>query len=191
MSNDKALIPIEVIERRNLLMRGHKVMLDAHLAELYGVDTKALKRAVRRNRDRFPADFMFELTAREHAALRRQFGTLKRGEHMKYLPFVFTEQGVAMLSSILRSKRAVVVNIEIMRVFVRLREMLASNRELAHKLAELERKFGKYDEQIQAIFDAIRQLMSPPETPRKEIGFHMKEDRLPYRIKRVHRSRIA
>jgi hypothetical protein len=192
MGDERALIPSEVIERRILVIRGHKVMLDTHLAELYGVDTKTLKRAVRRNRDRFPPDFMFELTAEEHRALRYQFGTLKRGEHIKYRPFVFSEQGVAMLSSVLRSKRAMVVNIEIMRVFVRLREVLANNRELAHKLADLERRFGKHDEQIQAIFDAIRQLMTPPETARKEIGFHMKEENAPYRIKRVRRKwRIA
>jgi hypothetical protein len=146
MGDERALIPSEVIERRILVIRGHKVMLDTHLAELYGVDTKTLKRAVRRNRDRFPPDFMFELTAEEHRALRYQFGTLKRGEHIKYRPFVFSEQGVAMLSSVLRSKRAMVVNIEIMRVFVRLREVLANNRELAHKLADLERRFGKHDD---------------------------------------------
>jgi hypothetical protein len=188
MSDEKAIVSTEVIEGRILMVRGHKVMLDAHLAELYGVDTKMLKRAVRRNRDRFPADFMFELKPEEQAALRYQFGTLKRGAHMKYAPFVFTEQGVAMLSSILRSKRAVAVNIEIMRVFVRLRLMLASNRELADKLAELERKFGTHDQQIQAIFEAIRQLMSPPESPRKEIGFHIKEEAVRYRVRRFRRN---
>jgi phage regulator Rha-like protein len=165
------------------------MMLDEHLAELYGVETKALKRAVRRNRDRFPADFMFELRAQEYAALRRQFGTLKRGQHAKYLPYAFTEQGVAMLSSVLRSKRAVLVNVEIMRAFVRLREILATHRQLAGKLAELERRMATHDEQIQAIFEAIRQLLNAPEPPRGRIGFQARDPRTRYRIraKRAHR----
>jgi len=153
-------IPAEQIERVIVLIRGHKVMLDRDLAELYGVEVKQLKRQVKRNQDRFPADFMFELSKEEYDALRSQFGTLKRGEHSKYLPYAFTEQGVAMLSSVLRSTRAVQVNIEIMRAFVRLRQILASNAQLARKLDTLEKK---YDAQFKVVFDAIRQLMTPAE----------------------------
>ena len=177
-------IPSEEIEHTILLIRGQKVMLDRDLARLYGVETKALKRAVQRNHDRFPADFMFQLDAAEHESLRCQFGTLKRGQHSKYLPLVFTQEGVAMLSSVLRSPRAAQVNIAIMRAFVRLRETLSLHKELAHKLADLERKIENHDENIRSLFDAIRQLMTPPETPRREIGFHVKEDSVPYRIKR-------
>jgi phage regulator Rha-like protein len=151
-------------------LRGQKVMLDSDLARLYRVETKTLNRAVQRNRDRFPADFMFRLMAEEQEILRCQIGTLKpgRGKHRKYSPYAFTEQGVAMLSSVLRSKRAVLVNIEIVRAFVRLREILSSNAELARKLAALE---GKYDRQFRVVFDAIRQLMSPPTTAGRPIGF--------------------
>ena len=129
-------------------------------------------RSDKRNQDRFPADFMFELSKEEYDALRSQFGTLKRGEHSKYLPYAFTEQGVAMLSSVLRSKRAVQVNIEIMRAFVRLRQILASNAQLARKLDTLEKK---YDTQFKVVFDAIRQLMTPAEPNKRKIGFLVKE----------------
>ena len=143
--NDKtSLIQPEQIEQVILLIRGQRVMLDRDLAALYGVETKNLNKAVRRNLDRFPDDFMFQLTAEEAESLRLQFGTLKRGQHFKYLPQVFTQEGVAMLSSVLRSPRAVQVNIVIMRVFVRLRETLAMHKELAHKLAELERKIERH-----------------------------------------------
>ena len=145
--------------------------MDRDLAELYGVETKQLRRAVRRHISRFPRDFMFELTQNEYSSLRHQFGTLKRGQHSKYLPFAFTEQGVAMLSSVLNSERAIEVNISIMRAFVQLRKMIASNNKLAQKLAELEQHLENHDEQIQAIFEAIRQLMTPPVKPRKKIGF--------------------
>ncbi len=170
----KALIPVEMIERKILLIRGEKVMLDADLAELYGVEVKQLKRQVRRNIGRFPADFMIQLSKEEYEFLRRHFGTLKRGEHSKYLPYAFTEQGVAMLSSVLNSDRAVKVNIEIMRAFVKLREMLASNKELAKRLDELE---NKYDSQFKVVFDAIRQLMIPPETKKRKIGFHREKEK--------------
>ena len=147
-------------------------MLDADLAALYGVETKVLNQAVRRNLDRFPADFMFECTKEEIGALRSQNVTLERpgrGRYSKYLSYAFTEQGVAMLSSVLRSPRAVQVNVEIMRAFVRLRALLATHAALARKLKELERK---YDGQFRIVFDAIRQLMSPPPEPeRKRIGF--------------------
>ncbi len=167
----KALIPIEVIEKKILLIRGEKVMLDADLAELYGVETKHLKRQVRRNIDRFPSDFMIQLSKEEYDSLRRHFGTLKRGEHSKYLPYAFTEQGVAMLSSVLNSERAVKVNIEIMRAFVKLREITSTHKELAEKLAELEKKIMEHDEHIQGIFQAIRRLMTLPETKKRRIGF--------------------
>ncbi len=169
----KALIPVEIIEKKILLIRGEKVMLDADLAELYGAEVKHLKRQVRRNIDRFPADFMIQLSKEEYESLRRHFGTLKRGEHSKYLPYAFTEQGVAMLSSVLNSERAIHVNVEIMRAFVRLRQMLASNAELAHKLDTLEKK---YDTQFKIVFDAIRQLMTPPETKKGRIGFKRGHD---------------
>ena len=167
----KDMIPVEVIEKKILLIRGQKVILDRDLAELYGVEVKQLKRQVKRNIGRFPTDFMFQLSKEEHESLRRHFGTLKRGKHSKYLPYSFTEQGVAMLSSVLNSKRAIKVNIEIMRAFVRLREILSTHKELAHKLTELERKIGKHDEEIKVIFEAIHQLMMPPKKPRRKIGF--------------------
>ena len=154
-----------------MLIRGQKVLLDTDLAELYGVETKALNRAVKRNFGRFPDDFMIQLTAEEAERLRFQIGTLKtgRGRHRKYRPYAFTEQGVAMLSSVLRSERAVRVNIEIMRAFVQLRQMLSSHADLARKLAALEKK---YDAQFKVVFDAIRELTTPPEPTRKRrIGF--------------------
>lgn len=178
------------VERRILLVRGHRVMLDSDLAELYGVETKALNQAVRRNMERFPEGFMFQLTRKEYRSLGFQIGTLDRGKegrlslrsqfvtletgrgkYSKYLPRAFTEQGVAMLSSVLRSRRAIQVNIAIMKTFVRLRELLATHRDLAEKLAALE---SKYDAQFRAVFDAIRELMAPPRQPRRRIGFHPK-----------------
>lgn len=166
------LLAAERIENRILLLRGCKVILDNDLADLYEVEVKQLKRQVRRNIDRFPADFMFELSQQEYESLRRHFGTLKRGEHSKYLPYAFTEQGVAMLSSVLRSKPAAQVNIEIMRTFVRLRVMIASHKDLERKLETLEKK---YDAQFKVVFDAIRQLMTPPEPKKRGIGFIVKE----------------
>lgn len=161
-------LPTEVIEKKILLIREEKVMLDADLAELYGVETKMLVRAVKRNIERFPADFMIQLDMNEFDNLRFQFGTSSRWGGRRYLPYAFTEQGVAMLSSVLNSKRAVQVNIEIMRAFVKLRQMLSSNAELARRLNTLEKK---YDSQFKAVFDAIRQLMIPPEPKKKKIGF--------------------
>jgi len=186
MNYRTSLIQPEQIEHVILLIRGQRVMLDRDLAALYGVETKNLNKAVQRNLDRFPADFMFQLTldeARACAASRFQFGTLKRGQNIKYLPRVFTQEGVAMLSSVLRSPRAVQVNIAIMRVFVRLRETLALHKELAHKLAELERKIEGHDAGIRTLFDAIRHLTAPPANPNREIGFHIKEASAPYRTK--------
>lgn len=161
---------------RILVIRGQKVVLDKDLAGLYEVEIKALNQAVKRNMDRFPKDFMFQLTLEEAAPLlRSQSVTLKagRGQHRKYLPYAFTEQGVAMLSSVLRSKRAVLVNIELMRAFVRLRQMLASHTELAERIIALEKK---YNAQFKIVFEALSQHMSPPEPKGKRtIGFSAKE----------------
>ena len=157
----KSVISVVKIEKRILLLRGQKVILDEDLSALYGVETKALKRAVRRNKDRFPRDFMFALTDQEYHSLRYHFGTLERGQHSKYLPYAFSEQGVAMLSSVLHSNRAVKVNIAIMRAFVRLREIIGAHKDLMNKLEDLERKFESHDIQIHGIFEAIRHLMEP------------------------------
>jgi hypothetical protein len=170
MVNERSVIPIERIEKAIIQIGGKKVMLDTDLAELYGVETRVLVQAVKRNLERFPEDFMFQLSKEEADFLRSQIVTLKkgRGQHSKYLPYAFTEQGVAMLSSVLHSRRAIQVNIEIMRAFIHLRQMLASHVELARKLDALEKK---YDAQFKQVFEAIRQLMAPPEPKRRPIGF--------------------
>ena len=192
-SQSTALIPTARIERRILLMRGEKVMLDSDLAELYGVEVKVLNQAVKRNLERFPSDFMFQLSSQEadlvlrsqivtsngkstinlnedRRSLRSQIVTskLRRGGR-RYRPYAFTEQGVAMLSSVIASPRAVQTNIAIMRAFVQLRQILASHTDLSRKLATLE---GKYDKQFRVVFDAIRALMSEKKSPKREIGFH-------------------
>ena len=178
MSNE--LIPAERIETRILLLRGQKVMLDRDLAPLYGVRTSILKRAVRRNAERFPDDFMFVLDTQEVANWRCQLGTSNSDRiGLRYAPMAFTEQGVAMLSSVLNSPRAVQVNIAIMRAFVRLRQILTAHADLAQKLDELEKK---YDVQFRVVFDALRQLMNPPRPPRKQIGFSVREKRAVYRV---------
>ena len=163
-------VPSEKVDQAIRLIRGHRVMLDSDLAALYAVPTKVLNQAVRRNRARFPEDFMFQLTQQEADSLRSQFVTLKvgRGEHRKYRPYVFTEQGVAMLSGVLRSRRAVQVNVAIMRAFVRLRAIIGSNKVLARRLSELEKK---YDAQFRVVFDAIRELMEDPQPKSRRIGF--------------------
>ena len=166
----KQIIAGARLERKIYLVRGHKVMLDRDLAELYEVLTKNLNKAVARNLDRFPEDFMFRLTLDE--ASRFQIGTLKRGHNIKYLPHVFTEQGVAMLSSVLNSKRAALVNIAIMRTFVHLRELILTHKDLTARLDTLEKK---YDKQFRVVFDAIRELMDPPVKTRPQIGFKRKE----------------
>ena len=188
MKDGEKHIPAERIEKAILVLRGQKVILDRELAALYGFTTGNLNKAVKRNLTRFPGDFMFQLTADETGALSFHFGSLKRGEHFKYLPYAFTEQGVAMLSSVLKSHLAVQVNIAIMRAFVRLREILSLQKELGAKLAELERKITNHDESIAMLFEALRQLMTPSESERKEIGFHVKEDVVPYRIDRDSRK---
>jgi hypothetical protein len=193
----KEIIPVERIAQCILYLRGQKIILDRDLAVLYGVETRILNQAVKRNAARFPDDFMFKLSREEIGRIsqavtssldrhrsRSQFVILKRGENIKYRPYAFTEQGVAMLSSVLKSERAVKVNISIMRAFVKLRETLETNRRLAVKFAELEKRVGKHDEKIDAILEAIRQLMAPPKTPRREIGFHVRETAPRYRTRR-------
>jgi ORF6N domain-containing protein len=190
---NREAIPVDRIAASIHIIRGQKVILDSDLAVLYGVTTKALNQAVKRNAGRFPADFMFWLSAEEVQRIgsqtvtlaggssprgnrsRSQIVTLKRGKNIKYRPHAFTEQGVAMLSSVLRSERAVQVNIAIMRAFVQLRSALESNRELARKFAELEERVGKHDEDIGTIIEAIRQLLAAEKMPRREIGFHVRE----------------
>ena len=169
LSKTKTVIPQEVIENKILLIRSKKVMLDKDLAVLYGVQTRTLNQAVKRNVQRFPEDFMFQLTREEaEKLLRSQFVTLKGGRHYKYLPHAFTENGVAMLSSILNSEGAIEVNVQIMRTFTRLREMLLSHKDLQRKIEEMEKK---YDYQFKVVFDAIKQLLEPSEKPKKRIGF--------------------
>jgi hypothetical protein len=162
------LIPSERIERRIYLIRGRKVMLSTDLAVLYEVEPRSLVQAVKRNLIRFPPDFMFKLTTKEATASRSQIVTLKRGHNVKHPPYAFTEEGVAMLASVLRSKKAALVNIEILRVFVKLRHLLASHQDLARKLGGLERKC---DHRFSLVFDVLGKLMAPPEKPRPRIGF--------------------
>jgi ORF6N domain len=186
----KEIIPIERIAHSIYLLRGQKVMLGQELASLYGVPVGALTQAMKRNAKRFPKDFVFQLTVEEFANLKSQivisnenahsrlifqFGRSKGRGGRRHLPYAFTEQGVAMLSSVLNSERAVEVNIAIMRAFVKLRETLETNRELARKFSELEKRVGKHDAKIDAILEAIRQLMAPPKKPPREIGFHVRE----------------
>ena len=159
-------------------------MLDLDLSEMYDVDTKQLKRQVRRNIQRFPADFMFELSFQEYDALRSQFGTLKRGEHSKYVPMAFTEQGVAMLSSVLNSPTAIDVNIQIIRVFTKMRELILTHKDILIKLEQIEKKLikqdartDKHEEEIQTIFKALKKLLTPPAEPRPRIGFRRKDEK--------------
>ena len=188
---------LELIASKILFMRGQRVMLDKDLAKLYGISVKALNQAVSRNLKRFPCDFMYQITKQEVRFLRSQIVTLKaqlyvsqgdvksepqilpskRGQHIKYLPYVFTEQGVAMLSSVLNSQRAIHVNISIMRAFVKLRELLLTHKDLADKISELEKKYANHDDKIQLIFEAIRKLLEPvsasdAEPMKQPIGFH-------------------
>jgi phage regulator Rha-like protein len=176
------VVPQHLIEARILFIRNKKVMLDRDLAVLYGVETKLLKRAVNRNIERFPDDFMFQLSKDEYNELLRcQFGALKRGQHSKYLPYAFTENGVAMLSSVLKTERAIQVNIQIMRTFTKIREMLATHKYLKQKIEEMEKK---YDYQFKVVFDTIKKLLEPPQTSRKKIGFQVKEKDAVYKTKK-------
>jgi len=169
------LIPIEIIESRIFNLRGRRVMLDRDLAELYGVETRVLNQAVSRNSDRFPDDFMFQLTLEEGEAVlrsRSQFVTLKRGQNIKHRPYAFSEHGAVMLANVLRSPVAVRASIQVVRAFVHLRQMLATNRELARKIEALERKVGKHDAELQAILSALRKLLEPgPAGAKRPIGF--------------------
>jgi hypothetical protein len=161
-----------LIEKRIFTIRGQRVMLGHHLAELYGVPAKALIQAVKRNRERFPDDFMFQLDKQEFTILKSQIVTSSWGGMRRAFPYAFTEQGVAMLSSVLHGQRAIQINIAIIRTFIRLRQMVIDNKELALKLNQLEQKFGKHDEEIQLLFNVIKKLMTPlPEEPKKRIGF--------------------
>lgn len=191
MTKSASIAPAEKIESRILLIRGQKVMLDADLAELYGVETKALNRAVRRNLDRFPEDFMFQLTQEEFESLRFQFGTSNLRSHFgaskdkkrspegsgrggrRYRPYAFTEHGAVMLASVLNSPVAVEASIQVVRAFIRLREILATHKELAKKFAELESRIESHDKDITALFEAIRQLMLLPDKPHRKIGFRL------------------
>jgi len=194
---NKEIVPIERIAGSIYLLRGQRVMVDFDRAGLYGVATRIPNQAVKRNTMRFPDDFMVQLSKNEAERIsqivttspgaqrsRSQIVTLKRGHNIKYRPYAFIEQGVAMLSSMRKSKRAVKVNIAIMRAFGRLRGVLETNRKLARKFAELEKRVGKHDERIDAILEAIRQLMAPPEKPRREIGFHVRETAPRYRTRK-------
>jgi hypothetical protein len=179
-----AIIPIERIAQAIFVIRGQKVMLSQDLAALYGVAVKALNQAVKRHAARFPADFVFQLTSDEFDNLKSQIVTSGWGGIRRALPYAFTEQGVAMLSSVLNSERAVKVNIAIMRAFVKLRRILETSLDLARKFSELERRVGKHDEEIAGIIEAIRQLMAPAEKPRREIGFHVREKTPRYRVRK-------
>ena len=179
----KEIILIERIAQSIRWIRGHKMLLDSDLAVLYGVTTGNLNKAVKRNSERFPSDFMFRLKADEVRNLRFQFGISRWGGR-RAIPYAFTEQGIAMLSSVSNSDRAVKVNIAIMRAFVELRQILETNRELSKKFSELEQRVGKHDEEIDAILEAIRQLMAPPDRPRREIGFHVREKAPRYRARK-------
>jgi ORF6N domain len=180
--HELATIPVELIERKIYLIRGHKVMLDADLAELYQVPTRTLNQAVRRNRDRFPDDFMFQLSREEAAALRSQVVTLEkgRGRYSKYAPYAFTEHGVVMLSSVLRSKRAVQMNTLIVRAFVKLREILATHKDLTRAIEDMGRRLDKHDQQIEAIIEIINRLLAPePVPPTRRIGLHAGDESEP------------
>jgi hypothetical protein len=181
----REIVPVE-ISQSIFLIRGQKVMLSQDLALLYGVPVKALNQAVKRHASRFPRDFVFQLSSKEFDNLKSQIVTSSWGGLRRARPYAFTEEGVAMLSSVLKSDRAVKVNIAIMRAFVKLRETPETNRELARKFTELEKHVGKHDDEIDAIIDAIRQLMAPPEKPRREIGFHVREKAPRYRTP-IHR----
>lgn len=177
MSEQNELIPSEqIVENRNLLIRGQKVLLAQDLAALYGVSPKRLHEQVRRNRNRFPEDFMFQLTHAERNELAANCGQFKNIKHSSVLPYAFTEHGALMLANVLNSERAVEVSIFVMRAFVRLREMLGTHKELARKFEELERHVRDHDGHIQTLFEAIRQLMAPPPSKQRKIGFNIFDD---------------
>ena len=179
-NNAQLMVPEEIIMDRIYLIRGMKVMLDFDLSELYSVETRILKQAVRRNKRRFPADFMIELTVDEHNELKKKFGPRQRGRHTKYIPFAFTEQGVSMLSSVLNSETAILVNIQIIRIFTRLREMLETHKEILKRIDRVEHKLIEYDEKIVLIFEYLKQLKEAKQNEsdfkeRKRIGYKSSE----------------
>lgn len=170
------VVETPMIERRIYIIRGRQVMLDEDLADLYGVETKRLVEQVKRNLERFPDDFMFQLRKDEAATLRSQIATSNVGRGgRRYAPYVFTEQGVAMLSSVLRSKTAIAVNIEIMRAFVELRRVASSYAAIEKRLEQIEQGMGEHDEQLEQVFGALRQLITPPSRPKRPIGFRVRE----------------
>ena len=175
-----SLVPVEIIEKRIFFIRGHKVMLSSSLADLYGVKPRVLMQAVKRNIERFPEDFMLQLTTEEFPNLKSQIVISSWGGMRRARPYAFTEQGVAMLSGVLNSQRAIQVNIAIMRIFIRLRQMTTTHRALAGKLAELEERIQDHDEQITDIFKAIRQLTTPSATSKRKIGFQLKKKQARY-----------
>ena len=183
MTDHKAITPIGQIEQRILLIRGQRVMLDADLAGLYGTTTKRLNEQVKRNRGRFPEDFMFQLTTKEKAEVVANCDHLAKLKFSPVLPNAFTEHGAIMVASVLNTQRAIQISVFVVRAFVKLREMLSTHKELAHKLAELERKLQNHDESIRSLVVAIRQLMRPPEPepPKKRIGFLVEEPHVPYK----------
>jgi hypothetical protein len=175
--NNLPTLPDEIIVNKIYLIREQKVMIDRDLAELYGVETKRLKEAIKRNIERFPEDFMFEMSKEEFENWRTQFATSKSDTMgLRYAPFCFTEQGVTMLSCVLNSKRAIEVNIKIIRVFTRMKEMLLTHKDILLKLEQLERQVVQNSEEIQIIFDALKQLLNPPQKPRRLIGFKKQEE---------------
>ena len=175
-SSRPVTLPEEVIVRKIHMIRGHKVMIDRDLAELYGVETKRLKEQVNRNVKRFPAHFMFKLSKKENQALRSQNATLEKGAHSKYLPYAFTEHGVLMLSNILKSAKAIQMSIKIIDVFVKLRELLLTHKDILLKLEKLERQVVRNSEDVQEIFRALKELINPPQEPRPRIGFRRKDE---------------
>ncbi len=181
MDRKQSLIPVERVEETILYIRGQKVILDADLAKLYGVTTKRLNEQVKRNRDRFPEDFMFRLTTEEKAEVVANCDHLSTLKYSRALPHVFTEHGAIMAATVLNTSSAIEASVFVVRAFVRLREMVATHKELARKLSELEQHLRGHDQQIQTIFEAIRQLMAPPERSRKKIGFKLKENAAAYR----------
>jgi len=183
MTAKESLTRVERIERLILVIRGQRIMLDADLARLYGVSTKRLNEQVKRNKERFPERFMFRLTAKEKAEVVANCDHLQKLKFSPVLPYAFTEHGAIMAATVLNTSRAIQVSIYVVEAFVRLRELLSSNRELAKKLAELERRVAKHDDHIRSIFEAIRQLLNPIES-RREIGFHVKEDHARYGVSR-------
>ena len=178
------LLPSELIERRILLIRGQRVMVDADLSMLYGVATKRLKEQVKRNPNRFPPDFMFELTPEEKGEVVANCDHLRRLKYSPYPPFVFSEHGVLMLANVLNNPRAGEISVQIVRTFVRLRTMLATHKEMARQVEEMEKK---YDSQFRIVFDALRRLLEPPEKPKRRIGFDVEEPKIKYVVRRKDR----